>query len=201
MVYTLSTAELGPICVAVPCNINGNFLPPNSSPRVEEDPPADEWAPFDNRVAFELAEFLYSRNQMPAQQIDTLMHLWNASALPHGAEAPFESAKDLYKTIDSSKLGDVEWESFKLKYEGVKPVDKVPSWMNKEYEVWYRNPHEIVRNILANTSFDGSINPTPYRAYNTSSERQYDNFMSGDWAWRQAVSNHWLSRHVNSSYH
>jgi len=148
-------------------------------------------------VAFELAELLYTRNQMPAAQIDTLMDLWMSSALPHGAEAPFESARDLYKTIDASTAGDVKWESFKLKYEGVKPAEKVPSWMNEDYEVWYRNPRDIVRNILANTSFDGEVNTTPYRTFDANGERQYDHFMSGDWAWRQAVSltHHLMGRH------
>jgi Plavaka transposase len=138
-------------------------------------------------VAFELAEFLYTRNQMPGQQIDTLMDLWMSSMLPHGAEAPFKSAKDMYQTIDASTIGDVKWESFKLKYEGIKPAEKTPLWMDEDYEVWYRNPHKIVKNILANTTFDGEVNTTPYRAYDTSGDRQYGNFMSGDWAWRQAV--------------
>ena len=99
---------------------------------------------------------------MPAVQIDTLMDLWMSSALPHSAEALFESARDLYKTIDASTARDVKWESFKLKYKGVKPAEKVPSWMNEDYEVWYCNPHDIVCNILANTSFDSEVNTTPY---------------------------------------
>ena len=125
---------------------------------------------------------------MPAGQIDKLMELWMASALLHSSEAPFESAKDLYKTIDASTVGGVKWESFKLKYEGLKPAEKVPSWMDEEYEVWYRNPCDVARNILANSSFEGDIDPTPYQAYDECGERRYDNFMSGNWAWSQSVS-------------
>jgi len=90
------------------------------------------------------------------------MDLWTAASLPYDAEAPFRSAKDMYNTIDASTIGGVKWESFKLKYEGIKPDEKVPLWMNQDYEVWYRNPRDVVRNILANTSFNGEINPTPY---------------------------------------
>lgn len=133
---------------------------------------------------------------MPAQHINDLMDIWSASMLPHGGEAPFATARDMYETIDTSKVGDVPWESFKLKYEGIKPAEEVPSWMDDEYEVWYRDPREIVHNILANTSFEGSVNSTPYQPFNNDGERQYDNFMSGDWAWRQAVSDCWLSLHA-----
>jgi hypothetical protein len=173
--------------IGLPCDIHGTFLPPGCPLPEPLDPPQDDWTPFDSRVAFELAEFLYTRNQMPGRQIDTLMDLWSASMVPHGAEAPFDSARDLYKTIDASTAGDVKWESFQLKYEGIKPAENIPSWMDQDLQVWYRNPHEIVRNILANSSFDGEVNTTPHQTYDANGNRQYGDFMSGDWAWRQAV--------------
>lgn len=63
-----------------------------------------------------------------------------------------------------------------------------PSWMVSGFDVWYRNPHDVIKNILANTDFNGEMDAAPFREYNANGQRQYHNFMSGDWAWAQAVS-------------
>ncbi|KAG1878856.1 hypothetical protein F4604DRAFT_1880188 [Suillus subluteus] len=59
--------------------------------------------------------------------------------------------KDLHKVIDTTQLGNVPWQCLS---------------MDKEYEVWYRDPCVMAHNMLAN--------PT------------YKDFMSGDLAWQQA---------------
>lgn len=43
--------------------------------------------------------------------------------------------------------------------------------------------------MLANPDFDGEMEFTPYRDYTADDKRYWKNFMSGDWAWNQAVSN------------
>jgi hypothetical protein len=171
----------------MPCDVEGIFVPPDSIPPPKVELSCNDWSPFKGRLHFELAEFLYVRSQMPAGQINTLLDLWTASVLPYGGEAPFRNVMDLYETIDSSALGDIKWQSFKLKYEGSKPTDRIPSWMMKEFDVWFRDPHKIVHGLLANSDFVGKIDSAPYRMYNTAGEREYSNFMSGDWAWQQAV--------------
>jgi len=135
-----------------------------------------------------MAEFLFKRNQMPAGQIDTLLDLWAAKVLKHGGIAPFASHSDMYETIDSAKHGNIEWQCLKLKYEDVIPPGNAPTWMVDEFEVWYRNPREVMKSMLANTDFAGEIDVAPLREYDEEENREYKNFMSGDWAWKQAVS-------------
>jgi len=58
--------------LGTPCDKDGNDLPPNTPP-----PPytsyttsdTSDWTPFNDRVEFEMADFLYRRNQMPGVQI------------------------------------------------------------------------------------------------------------------------------------
>jgi Plavaka transposase len=170
-----------------PCDKNGNYLPPGTPPPPFDAPPPTDWSPFKSRIHFETSEFIYTRNQMSATDIDTLLGLWADSLLEYDGVPLFNSHRELYKTIDEAKAGDVPWSSFKVKYEGPLPVEEPPSWMLTEYDVWYRDPHEVVKNMLANTDFDGEMDPAPFRHYNINGDREYQNFMSADWAWNQAV--------------
>jgi hypothetical protein len=125
---------------------------------------------------------------MSATQINQLLDLWATSLLRHGDQPPFADYRDLYKTIDSTPLGDVPWENFSIQYTGERPEDDVPPWMDERYEVWYRNPREVVRNMLANPEYVNEIDYRPFREFSADGdERQYCDFMSGDWAWQQAV--------------
>jgi len=149
----------------------------------------DDWTPFRNRTEFETAEFLYTQNQMPAAQIDRLLDLWASSLAKHNDMPPFADHRDLYDVIDSSPFGDVKWQKFSLQYTGERPEDNPPPWMDQQYEVWYRDPREVVRHMLANPMFADEMDYCPYREYSTeNNERQWKDFMSGDWAWEQAVS-------------
>ncbi|KAF8884995.1 hypothetical protein BD779DRAFT_1673875 [Infundibulicybe gibba] len=57
---------------ATPCNEAGDDLPEGSIlPSSHGGRTTADWAPYNNRIEFELAEFLYKRNQMPMAQIDT----------------------------------------------------------------------------------------------------------------------------------
>ena len=61
--------------------------------------------------------------------------------------------------------------------------------MNQTYDVWYRDPCAVIKNIFSNVDFDGEIDYVPYRDFLEDDSRRYKDFMSGDWAWEQAVSN------------
>ena len=97
------------------CNSIGNYLPPATLPPPYTLPGAthNHWDPFHNQAQFELANFLYRRNQMPGTQVDILFDLWAASG-DDGTEPPFTSHNDLYETIDSIKLGDLPWICFAI---------------------------------------------------------------------------------------
>ena len=57
------------------------------------------------------------------------------------------------------------------------------------HEVWFRNPRQVIKNILATTDFDGHIDYAAYREF-SDNKRQYCNLMSGNWSWRQSVRAH-----------
>ncbi|KAI5980898.1 hypothetical protein EDD15DRAFT_2204812 [Pisolithus albus] len=104
----------------------------------------------------------------------------------NGGQPPFSDHNELYETIDATKLGDVRWDTFGLRYSGERPTDNVPPWMDEVYEYWFRDPSTLVENMFSNTEFDGEIDYAPYRDFTADDKRRYQNFMSGDWAWSQA---------------
>jgi hypothetical protein len=59
--------------------------------------------------------------------------------------------------------------------------------MDAEYTVWYRDPHKLFLNMLKNPDFEKAFDYAPYRQYDEKGNRVYEHFMSGDWAWQQAV--------------
>ena len=124
---------------------------------------------------------------MPATQIDALLNLWSASLIKYSASGPFENHKELYNTIDSIPLGDVAWETFDMMYCGERPQRDVPEWMDAKYHVWFRDPRTIVRNLISNPDFDGEFDYAPYQEYDKIGNHRFGDFMSGDWAWKQAV--------------
>ncbi|KAG1849689.1 hypothetical protein DFJ58DRAFT_716906 [Suillus subalutaceus] len=161
-----------------PCDVNGVYLPPGAPPPPPENLATDDWTPFRNRTEFEMAEFLYKHNQMPAGQIDRLLDLWASTLAKHNDNPPFADHRDLYHVIDSSPFGDVPWQCF---------TDEDKPWMDDEYEVWFRDPCEVARNMLANSTYANEIDYCPYREYSTEgNKRQWKDFMSGDWVWDQA---------------
>jgi hypothetical protein len=170
-----------------PCDQNGNYLAPGTPPPPDNVPAPDDWSPFNSRVEFETAKFLYMRNQMSAGDIDTLLELWATTLLASDSMPPFANHRDLYKTIDNARVGDVPWENFNVQYDGPLP-EEPPSWMVNQFEVWYRNPRDVINNMLANTDFANEMDTAPFREYTTNGDRRYQHFMSGDWAWNQAVS-------------
>ena len=166
-------------------NIAADLPPP---PR-ESDHGPNDWTPYAGRVEFELADFLYRRNQMSASDIDILLNLWNASTVAYGISAPFQNHKHLYDTIDATPLGDIPWKSFSLQFNGNRPEGEVPSWMDAGYDVWFRDPHKLVHNIISNPDFENGFDYTPYQEHKADGSRCYHNFMSANWSWKQAVCN------------
>jgi hypothetical protein len=124
---------------------------------------------------------------MSAGDIDFLLGLWGASLAIHDDEPPFSKAKHLYETIDSTPLGDSGWESFALLYNGHRPVGNTPPWMEAEYDVWFRDPRDLVHNLLSNSDFKSSFDYSPYQEHTTTGIHRFQDFMSGNWAWNQAV--------------
>ncbi|KAG2743057.1 hypothetical protein P692DRAFT_20878964 [Suillus brevipes Sb2] len=168
-----------------PCDAQGNPLPPGAArpPRGTAD---DDWPPFANQADFLLADFLFRKVEMSGSDIDFLMELWafRMQQLGEAASSPFISHKDVYATIDSIRLGDVPWECLSVDLGETIP-DDAPSWAERSYQVWYRNPDTIIKNMLDNPDFHQQFDYAPHVTKDHHGQRKWQNFMSGNYAWRQ----------------
>ena len=79
------------------------------------------------------------------------------------------------------------WQSIALLFDGPIAEDP-PAWMEGEHTVWFIEPRLLFKKMLENPNFRDFFDYAPYRQYDTHGQRRYENFMSGDWAWKQAVS-------------
>lgn len=72
--------------------------------------------------------------------------------------------------------------------------------MLEEYEVWYRDLRVVIRNQLANPDFKNEIDYAPVQEFGSNGERRWKNFMSGNWAWSNAVRvSNWFTSIYNKS--
>lgn len=130
---------------------------------------------------------------MSAGDINFVTGLWAASLAPHNDSPPFKNAKDMYDTIDSTPLGNIPWQSCTLNYNGsppehLGPDGESPPWTTADYDIWFRDPRLLVQELIANPEFKGQFDFTPFQEYSADGQHRFENFMSGDWAWKQAVS-------------
>lgn len=63
-----------------------------------------------------------------------------------------------------------------------------PSWMREEYIIHTRDALALVKHIAANPEFDGKWHTSPFEEFTESGQRRWSDFMSGRWAWKEAVS-------------
>ena len=79
-------------------------------------------------------------------------------------------------------LGDVPWQNSTLNYSGNLPDGEVPPWMEVTYNVWYRDPHTLIHNIISNPNFKDEFDYAPFHEYSQDGQHHYQDMMSGDWA-------------------
>ena len=100
----------------------------------------------------------------------------------------FLSSKDLYDTIDSMELGDIAWQAFTVEYNGEIPdSEEIPPWKRKLYEVWFQDPLKVAEGQIANKDYAYKMDHAPKHIFSSVQKCQYSDFMSGNWAWEQAV--------------
>jgi hypothetical protein len=145
------------------------------------------WHPFESHAKYELANFLYCKNQMSGANINDLMEIWSAMHPQEGS--PFSSHQDLYERIDSIEDGDVSWQSITIKHPNASQnTSNIPAWQLQDYDVWFCDPRAVIKSILSNPNFKDGFDNAPYSVYDENHKRTRGNFMSGDWAWKQCVS-------------
>ena len=137
---------------------------------------------------------------------------WIAETEP-GSGPPFANAQDLYNTIDSTEIGGVPWQvstvsptrppthiggtslqAFEVRFESDEgdiqvPAanTEVPRWKTKSYEVWFHDPLKIAEEQIGSKDFARELDYGPKWIFSQTGKRQYSDFMSGNWAWQQAV--------------
>ncbi|KAJ7246765.1 hypothetical protein C8J57DRAFT_1674990 [Mycena rebaudengoi] len=180
-----------PLANALPCRADGTYLPPFAPPPPPPPPPEDgldpdNWNPFGSRVDFDFAHYHFVELQTSADQINTALELWAATVLPHGKQAPWGSAAELYASIDAIQHGALPWKTYSIHYTGPLPPGTPPKWMAQEYELCMRDVRQILHHQLATAAFREHVDLVPYRQFNHDGKRVWSNLMSGDWVWKQA---------------
>jgi hypothetical protein len=62
-------------------------------------------------------------------------------------------------------------------------------WKLNAFDVWYRDPREVLKAQLSNRDFANEMDFAPKIVIDQQKRtRRYQDFMSGEWAWEQAVS-------------
>ncbi|KAF8873359.1 hypothetical protein BD779DRAFT_1613680 [Infundibulicybe gibba] len=171
-----------PYLNGIPCNAGENIdsaTPPK--PRLEDDD--CKWEPYADETQFRLADFAFQKTEMSTTNVDELMEIWALSMAKHGDLGPFSSYEHMYSTIDATCLGDAPWKSFTVSFSGETSPES-PTWKTSEYEVLYRDPDTVIRNMLDNPNFDGQFDYAPYIGLDKSGQRRWNDFMSGNFAWR-----------------
>ncbi|KAH9848231.1 hypothetical protein C2E23DRAFT_740030, partial [Lenzites betulinus] len=167
-----------------PCNAQGVSLSPDDPAPPPEPRAPNDYTPYTLHAHFELADFLFRKEQMSAANINDLMQIW-AATLPPDHDPPFTNSRDLYESIDTIPLGDIPWQEFRVTYTGPRPDNNVLSWMLREYSVWFRCPRRVLHTQLGNRNFAKDMDFAAKQVFH-GEQREYKDFMSGDWAWRQS---------------
>jgi hypothetical protein len=152
------------------------------------------WHPFEDRLAFDWAHYHFVELQSSEPEINRGLDLWLAATLKAGDDVPlpWASAADMYATIDAIQEGDAPFTTIKFKYNGPLPPSNPPRWMTETYELCTRDSRVLLHHQLATTDFKDKFNYKPYRQFNHKGDRVWSNLMSAEWAWKEAVSHHYL---------
>ena len=154
------------------CNLPGEFLPEDAPPPEWEPCEPDDYAPYDNRLSFQLANLLYRCTHLSTTCIDDLLQIWTAT-LSADALPLFADAEDLYAVIDQTPLGDVSWSSFTVQYVDEVGDGPVAPWKLKEYEVWYHDPLAVLHQQLANCAYANELDFALKKVYDSKTAQQH----------------------------
>ena len=112
-----------------------------------------------------------------------------ASSVAHQGRPriPFSKHEELYAKIDAITVGDHPWHKISIRSYKPLPDGSVSSWMTTEFEVWYRDPLQLVHDLISNPDFANEFDYTPYQEYSSDEAHCFRDLFSDNWAWKQAV--------------
>ncbi|KAJ3980770.1 hypothetical protein F5890DRAFT_1418942 [Lentinula detonsa] len=182
------------------CDENGHPLllgtQPPPKPSLE-----NPWAPFLGEAQFRLADLLFKDVEMSQGNIDKLLDIWSLYqhqiSPDYMNDGPFSTHQDLYSQIDNISDGSAPWKCLQTVVDDTLPPS-APEWKKTSYQVWYRDPDQVIANILSNPEFASDFDVAPYVHLDAAGTRRWSDFMSGNYAWRHATQAYKESAHSES---
>ena len=158
----------------------------------------DDFSPYGSRVQFEVADLIYHKVQMSSRHVDELCQLWAATT---GGDPPFASKEDLYDTIDATTTGNIPpWQCVSITMDVDANQDEpIAPWKTAAYEIYYRDPKAMLHSQLVNPDFKTELDVSPKWVFDQDNKRIFKDFMSGNWAWQQAVCTYSLFNHNHNT--
>jgi hypothetical protein len=174
------------------CDKDGRYISPSTPPPVHQPldaTPDNPFHPFEDRLAFEFADYHFSQQQTSGAAIDRALQLWAAQSAKNGFDdVPWGSANDMYKTIDQIRQGNNPWKTVPFFYQGPSTqTDNSPKWMTECFTLVTRNIRCLLHEQIACTDFHGHWDYVPFIEFNDTGDRVWTSLMSGDWAAKEAV--------------
>ncbi len=99
----------------------------------------------------------------------------------------YKEHKALLDAIDAIKYGEANWKTFNVRYRGPLTPDS-PAWQRETFTIHARDTLTVAEILASCPDFDGKFDYVPYEEYLSHDCRRVSNLMSGQWAWKQAVS-------------
>ncbi|KAJ6607747.1 hypothetical protein B0H10DRAFT_1956000 [Mycena sp. CBHHK59/15] len=121
---------------------------------------------------------------MSAGAIDELMQNWAARPQSAGIHHLLITTTFTTRSMPQ-KLGTYPGNHSPSRTTNPCPGDVTP-WKTQEYVVHFRDPRQVLHQQLANPDFKGEMDFAPKQVFGEGDSREYQDFMSGNWAWRQA---------------
>lgn len=108
------------------------------------------------------ANTCHHTQQNSAGKIDQALHLWVASVMEYGGDAPWKDSPELYATIDAICHGDSPWKVYQICFKGSHPPGTPPKWMMETYNLCTRDSHQVLHHQLSTAEFKDKFNMVPY---------------------------------------
>src|SRR5258707_13344077 len=89
-------------------------------------------------------------------------------------------------TIDATHYGDAPWKCFTVSYSG-EASQPCPTCQKDIWEVFYRDPDVVLRQMLGKPDFHGQFEYASYVRLDKGGSRIWSDFMSGNFAFRRSV--------------
>jgi len=98
-----------------------------------------------------------------------------------GAKPPqWQSAAEMYETIDSIPRGKVPWTVIRVRYTGPVTEPVPPKWKMEEYEFYVHDVRSLIQMQLRSPTFRAEFAALPYHQFNCGGSRIFSNLMSAD---------------------